>query len=183
MRNLLTSFSILVLFSACKTSEARKPVSISSGSFINESINRNKKLSEREEAEIQKIIKKDTVNQYITSDLGFWYYYSKKDTVSNISPKFGDIVKFIYDVKDLNGNTIYNQKELDTITYAIDQEDIFFGLREGLKLMKAGETVTFLFPSYQAYGYYGDNHKIGTNIPLISEVTLNTITQQSTKEN
>jgi len=183
MRNLLAFFSILFLFSACKTSEARKPTSISSGSFINESINRNKKLSEREEAEIQKIIQKDTINQYVTSDLGFWYYYSKKDTVSNISPKFGDIVKFVYDVKDLKGNTIYNQKELDTVTYAIDQEDIFFGLREGLKLMKAGETVTFLFPSYQAYGYYGDNNKIGTNIPLISEVTLNTITQQSTKEN
>jgi FKBP-type peptidyl-prolyl cis-trans isomerase len=49
--------------------------------------------------------------------------------------------------------------------------------------MKQGEMVTFLFPSYQAYGYYGDDNKIGTNIPLIAEVTLNTITKESTTEN
>jgi len=183
MRHFLLLLSLLALFFSCKAPEARKPISISSGSFINESINRNKELSAREETRIQKIIKEDSLNNYITSDGGFWYYYEKKDTVSTITPKFGDIVNFNYDIKDLNNVIIYNQKELDTINYAIDQEDLFFGLREGLKLMKEGETVTFLFPSYQAYGYYGDNNKIGTNIPLISRVTLNKITKQSTKEN
>ena len=49
--------------------------------------------------------------------------------------------------------------------------------------MKVGETVTFLFPSYQAFGYYGDDDKIGTNIPLQSKVTLHNIIQQSTTEN
>ncbi|WP_299214468.1 gliding motility-associated peptidyl-prolyl isomerase GldI [uncultured Aquimarina sp.] len=183
MRHFLLSLSVLTLFFSCKAPEARKPISISSGSFINESINRNKELSAREEARIQKIIKEDSLNNYISSDGGFWYYYEKKDTISSITPKFGDIVNFNYDVKNLNGTIIYNQKELDTVNYSIDQEDLFFGLREGLKLMKEGEIVTFLFPSYQAYGYYGDDHKIGTNIPLISRVTLNKITKQSTKEN
>jgi FKBP-type peptidyl-prolyl cis-trans isomerase len=41
--------------------------------------------------------------------------------------------------------------------------------------MKEGETVTFLFPSHQAYGYYGDNDKIGTHVALKSTVTLNKI--------
>ena len=59
----------------------------------------------------------------------------------------------------------------------MDQEKLFSGLREGLKLMKAGETVTFLFPSQKAFGYYGDKNKIGTNIPIICEVTVNTITK------
>ncbi|AXT53477.1 gliding motility-associated peptidyl-prolyl isomerase GldI [Aquimarina sp. BL5] len=183
MRHFLLFLSVFTLFFSCKAPEARKPISISSGSFINESINRSKELTAREEARIQKIIKKDSLNNYISSDGGFWYYYEKKDTISSITPKFGDIVNFNYDVKNLNGNVIYNQKEIDTVTYSIDQEDLFFGLREGLKLMKEGEIVTFLFPSYQAYGYYGDDHKIGTNIPLISRVTLNKITKQSTKEN
>ncbi|MDH7444273.1 gliding motility-associated peptidyl-prolyl isomerase GldI [Aquimarina sp. 2201CG14-23] len=183
MRYFLPFLSFLFLFFSCKAPEARKPVSISSGSFISESINRNKELSAREEARIQKIIQQDSVHNYIVSDGGFWYYYNVKDTLSSVTPKFGDIVNFNYDVKDLSGNIIYNQKELDTINYAIDKEELFFGLREGLKLMKAGETVTFLFPSYQAYGYYGDDNKIGTNIPLISNVTLNRITKQSTKEN
>ncbi|WP_299437399.1 gliding motility-associated peptidyl-prolyl isomerase GldI [uncultured Aquimarina sp.] len=183
MRHFLLSLSLLALFFSCKAPEARKPVSISSGSFISESINRNKELSAREETRIQKIIKEDSLNNYITSDGGFWYYYEKKDTISTITPKFGDVVNFNYNIKDLNNVIIYNRKELDTVNYAIDQEDLFFGLREGLKLMKEGEIVTFLFPSYQAYGYYGDDNKIGTNIPLISRVTLNKITKQSTKEN
>ena len=183
MRGLLLFLSVCCLLTSCKTPEARKPISISSGSFIDESINRNKKLAEREEARIQKIIQKDTTNKYLTSENGFWYYYNTKDSVSAITPKFGDVVSFNYNIQDLNGNIIYDKEELDTVTYAIDKEELFLGLREGLKLMKAGETVTFLFPSYQAYGYYGDDHKIGTNIPLQSKVTLHNIIKQSTKEN
>ncbi|WP_378176667.1 gliding motility-associated peptidyl-prolyl isomerase GldI [Aquimarina sp. SS2-1] len=183
MKHFLLFLSLFTLFFSCKAPEARKPVSISTGSFINESIDRNKELTAREEARILKIIKEDTINKYVASDGGFWYYYEKKDTIATTTAKFGDIVNFNYDIKNLDGDVIYNRKELDTVNYAIDQEDLFFGLREGLKLMKEGETVTFLFPSYQAYGYYGDDHKIGTNIPLISRVTLNKITKQSTKEN
>ena len=59
----------------------------------------------------------------------------------------------------------------------MDKQEIFTGLREGLKLMKTGETVTFLFPSQKAYGYYGDNNRIGINMPLMCEVTINSITQ------
>ncbi len=180
MRLILLAFSLLILFYSCKSPEARKPINISSGSFISESINRNKKLAAKEEAIIQKIIKKDTAHNYITSTSGFWYYYIKKDTLPTKSPVFGDIVNFNYNIKDLYGNTIYTEKELDTINYKIDKEELFFGLREGLKLMKSGETITFLFPSYQAYGYYGDENKIGTNLPLISQVTLNKIVKEST---
>jgi hypothetical protein len=47
--------------------------------------------------------------------------------------------------------------------------------------MNVGETVTFLFPSYKAYGYYGIENKLGTNVPIKSRVTLKTIDQ--TNEN
>jgi FKBP-type peptidyl-prolyl cis-trans isomerase len=46
------------------------------------------------------------------------------------------------------------------------------GLREGLKLMKEGESITFIFPSQKAYGYYGDQKNIGSNVPLVCDVTL-----------
>lgn len=183
MRSVLHILCLICLLSSCKTPEARRPVNIKSGSFIDESISRNKELAAKEEARIQKIINNDSAHKYITSQTGFWYFYTKKDTISNITPKFGDIITFDYNVKDLNGNLIYTQQELETITYRIDKEELFFGLREGLKLMRQGEMVTFLFPSYQAYGYYGDDNKIGTNIPLITEVTLNTITKESKTEN
>lgn len=46
------------------------------------------------------------------------------------------------------------------------------GLRDGIKLMRKNEKVSFLFPSNMGYGYHGDDKKIGTNQPLICTVTL-----------
>jgi len=46
------------------------------------------------------------------------------------------------------------------------------GLRDGIKLLHKNEKVTFLFPSHIAYGYHGDNKKIGTNESLMCTVTL-----------
>jgi hypothetical protein len=46
------------------------------------------------------------------------------------------------------------------------------GLREGIKLMHRNEKINFLFTSHTAYGYHGDNKKIGPNKPLLCIVTL-----------
>ncbi|MBT8260048.1 MAG: gliding motility-associated peptidyl-prolyl isomerase GldI, partial [Bacteroidia bacterium] len=114
---------------------------------------------------------------YIASNSGFWYKYNHKVEEESILAEFGDIVNFKYCIKDLNGNIIYSEDELQTQNYTMDQQEIFTGLREGLKLMKVGETLTFIFPSQKAYGYYGDENKIGTNVPLICQVTVNSITK------
>lgn len=170
---------ILGIFS-CKSPEARLPITQTSGSFIVESAERNKKLFEAEQKQIENIITQNEGVNYITSQNGFWYRYNTKIEADSLTPQFGDIVNFDYDIKDLKGNTIYSENELKTQNYAMDQQELFTGLREGLKLMKAGETVTFLFPSQKAYGYYGDENRIGTNIPLMCKVKVNTITQKET---
>jgi FKBP-type peptidyl-prolyl cis-trans isomerase len=41
--------------------------------------------------------------------------------------------------------------------------------------MHEGDRVKFIFPSQSAYGYHGDDKKIGTNQPIICIVTLNKI--------
>lgn len=161
---------------ACKTPEERRPISVKTGSFIDQSVERNKKLNAEEHAIIKSIIASDSSSEYIASPNGFWYTYQMKSDSENTTPEFGDIVNFDYSVKDLNGNIIYTKEQLKTQNYAMDQQELFSGLREGLKLMKAGETVTFLFPSQKAYGYYGDSNDIGTNVPLICQVTVNKIT-------
>ena len=170
---------LLTFILGCKSPEAREPISNKSGSFIKESAERNKKLNQKEQEHIQTIIKNHSETEYLSSKSGFWYYYNTKVEQDSITAKFGDIVNFNYNVKDLNGNEIYSSEEISTQNYSMDQEELFTGLREGLKLMKAGETVTFLFPSQKAYGYYGDSKKIGTNIPLMCEVTVNSITQNN----
>jgi len=177
MKHLVSIILLLFLVASCKSPEARRPETQKTGSFIKKSVERNKKLIEKQQNLIEDIIKNNPENNYIASENGFWYYYVNEIVTDSIKPKFGDILNFNYDVKDLNESIIYSAQELKTQTYAMDQEELFTGLREGLKLMKAGETVIFIFPSQQAYGYYGDENKIGTNVPLICEVTLNTITQ------
>jgi len=157
----------------CSTKEEpRRPVSQSSGEFMKQSVERNKKLNEGEESIIANLIKKDTAVDYISSTKGYWYYYITKNTTETAKPIKGDVAFFDYEVKDIKGNIIYTQTELKPQRYAIDKQNIMIGLSDGIKLMKKGEKVTFLFPSHMAYGYHGDNNKIGTNEPLICTVTL-----------
>jgi len=180
MMNKLLTIAILFLVFSCKTPEARRPVSVKTGSFIDASIERNKKLNANEKAFIENLMKQQKID-YIASESGFWYYYNNKVEIDTLkTPDFGDIVNYNYNVKNLNGSTIYSAETIKTQTYAMDKQELFTGLREGLKLMKTGETVTFLFPSQKAYGYYGDENKIGRNTPLICEVTINSITQNQT---
>ena len=61
-------------------------------------------------------------------------------------------------------------------TYYVDKENIMMGLRDGIKLMKKGEKVTFLFPSHMGYGYHGDDRRIGHNQPLMTTITLDPFT-------
>jgi gliding motility-associated peptidyl-prolyl isomerase len=178
MKKFITTIVVLMVFVACKTPEARRPVSVKTGSFIDQSVERNKKLNAKERELIEAVIEADENSRYIASPNGFWYTYNTKIEEDSNTARFGDIVNFDYNVKDLNGKSIYTKEQLNTQNYAMDQQELFSGLREGLKLMKSGETVTFLFPSQKAYGYYGDSRNIGTNIPLICQVTVNTITQK-----
>ncbi len=178
MKRLIFLLTILIVIVACKSPEARKPISRKSGTFIKESAERNKVLYEKEKEQILALIQQDTLNKYIASENGFWYYYNIKIENDTITPKFGDIVTFNYNINDLNGNTIYSIDEIKTQQYAIDQEELFSGLREGLKIMKAGEQITFIFPSLKAFGYYGDEKRIGSNVPIISKVSLQSITKK-----
>ena len=155
--------------------EARRPISHSGGEFMKQSIERNKKLNQNEEGIIAAIIKKDTAADYVASTKGYWYTYLAKNEAATDMPEKGEIAYYDYEIKDLKGNIIYTQEELKPQKYVVDKQNIIMGLRHGLKLMKKGETVRFLFPSHMAFGYHGDEKKVGTNQPLMYTVTLNDI--------
>lgn len=177
MNKILAISLVFLMISSCKSPEARKPISVKSGTFMEASVERNKALHEKQKALFETYMNKHSDVDFITSTNGFWYFYNSEKSTDTLTAKFGDIVNFNYNIKKINGEVIYSKEYLKTRNYSMDQEKLFSGLREGLKLMKAGETATFLFPSQKAFGYYGDNNKIGTNIPIICEVTVNTITK------
>lgn len=183
LKNSLKYF-VLLLFSffiSCKQDqEARRPISQASGSFIKKSIERNKKIISTEEEKMDSIIKSQPKNKYYTSKKGFWYTYKTQNTLDSLSPKRGDVAIFNYEIKDLKGKIIYAEAELKTQNYLVDKQNIMTGLREGIKLMHKSEKVIFLFPSHAAYGFHGDNKKIGTNQPLICTVKLHSFAPEKT---
>jgi len=179
------SLLLLLLFAiGCKSPEARRPVSQNSGSYIDESVERNKEMIARDEDYIKQQMGKDPDIEYLTSADGFWYFYNNKstDSLNTKTPQFGDVVVFDYSISSIEGNSIYAEGEKPTREYTMDKEKLFTGLRQGLKLMKEGETITFLFPSHKAFGYYGDKEKIGSNVPITAKVTLHNIKEESNNE-
>ena len=162
----------LLVFVSCANPKPRKPITHTGRMDMSQSIAYNKKLFSLEKKAFLAIIAKDTIHQYIDSKQGYWYAYEEKKPLDSITPSKGDEVVFTYDVKAINGEIIYTQQELGKKTYRVDQQDFMQGIQEGIKMMKVDEKIIFLLPSQKAYGYYGDENKIGTNIPLIVSVRL-----------
>ena len=170
---ILLAGMVAIALTSCKQSqEARKPISRASGTFMKKSAERNKKLIAGEEGQIDSLIKSNPKIKYLASTKGYWYTYVTQNIQDTLTPKKGDVAFFDYEIKDLKGNVIYSEVELRPQTYAVDKQNIMTGLREGIKLMHKNEKITFLFPSHIAYGYHGDDKRIGPNQPLMCTVTL-----------
>jgi len=168
--------SLLLLFS-CNEQEARRPVVQKTTTILSETIVQNKKLVALENKAIERYIAQDTIKQYNVASYGFWYAYESKKPSETLTPKIGDVVEIAYNITDLYGNVFYAKDDLGIKKYTIDKEDFIPALQEGIKLMKIGETITFVIPSYRAYGLVGDENKIGINQTIKSTVTLISIKQ------
>ena len=167
----------LLILIGCKEPEPRKPVQVKSKSFFKESIDRSKKLLRQESDLIKSLIKKDSINTYFDSSYGFSYYYEVESKNNTYRPKTDDEVIFNYTIMTLSNDTIYTIDEIGLQRHFIDKSQLFPGLRNGLKVMRELDKITFLFPSSQGYGYKGDNDKIGPSTPLKTSVQLIKIIQ------
>ena len=132
----MNSFKYILLVAAtifiasCSEKQARKPISQTSGTFMKESIERNKKLIAGEEAQIDSIIKSNPKVKYLASKKGYWYYYISQNEMDNTFPEKGDIVTYTYEIRNLSNQVIYSEKELWYI-YVFDQK-----LKDKLALIK-----------------------------------------------
>jgi FKBP-type peptidyl-prolyl cis-trans isomerase FkpA len=172
MKNSLL-FIAFVIIIGCSKIEPRRPINPKpSTTLFKEAIDESKKINKTEDLKIAELIKKDSTNFYIQSSSGFWYTYIYKIEEVLPTPKKGDEVVIEYEILDLNDSIIYSKEELGQKTYKIDKEDFISGLQKGIKLMKTGETITFVLPFYNAFGVLGDGKKIGVNQSVKSTVTL-----------
>lgn len=166
MRTLLPVFCLTFLFLSCEGPQPRRPVEVKSGSFLKLSAERNKKLLEMEESQMEALIGRDSLHEYLRSSSGFRYFYNKALPGDGYRPRPDDLVTLTYNLRTWNEHTLYRQQEIGIIRYKVDKQELFPGLRYSVKLLKEGETATFLFPSSLGYGYHGDDDRIGPNVPL-----------------
>ena len=170
--NRLLLIASLLLLCQCGGPEARRPVKVKSGSFLKESAERNRELLAREEKLIQSIIKADSLHQYYSTEFGAWYFYENQLTEELPLAVADDLVTLNYNVVSFENDTIYSKDEIGTIQFRVDKEDYFPGLRNSVKILKAGEEATFLYPSSLGFGYHGDGDRIGTNVPIKCTIGL-----------
>jgi len=171
MKNSFLIILIFLLVISCQKPVPRLPIIRKSVSEVETSIALNNKLKTEQEIIFKKILKKDSLSTYSSTNYGFWYKYDKKGN-GTYTPKKGDELLYTFSVYNVDNQLIYDKKEAH---YWVDKQNIIDGLEVGLKLMKQGDEVTFLFPSNIAYGYSGDQNKIAVNQPLIFKVQLNKI--------
>ncbi|PQJ74128.1 gliding motility-associated peptidyl-prolyl isomerase GldI [Polaribacter gangjinensis] len=170
----LLSFIFLL---SCSKIEPRRPINPKPSTTIyKEVIEDSKKINKAEDEMLAELIKKDTLLNFKQSSQGFWYAYNHQIQENLPTPKLGDEVVIVYQISDLNDAIIYSKEELGQKTYKIDKEDFISGLQKGIKLMKTGETITFVLPFYNAFGVLGDGNKIGVNQSIKITVTLIKIT-------
>lgn len=160
---------LLLLIFSCKEPEARRPKTHSVNNFHKEVIAQYKKMNALENEKITSFILKDSVYNYKTSANGLWYAHIIKDTLMANVVKSNDLVVLEYDIKTLNNQLLYDTRK---ISYKVDKQEFIPGLQEGIKLMKEGEQIVFIIPSYRAYGVTGDDDKIKMNQPIKSTVKL-----------
>jgi gliding motility-associated peptidyl-prolyl isomerase len=135
-------------------------------------VNLNKRLFQIEQAIMKRYMDRDSTLTYHNSKKGFWYAYLQEDKNASCPIK-GDTVFFEQEIIALDGRVLYAKKDLGLRKYVIDKEHIIKGLKEGLKIMKEGDEVKFLFSSFVAYRMNGDSSKvIGSNQPVISRIKL-----------
>ncbi|MCF6181964.1 gliding motility-associated peptidyl-prolyl isomerase GldI [Lutibacter sp.] len=171
MKSSFVFIIIFLLLISCQKPVPRLPIIQKSVSQVENTIAINNKLKTEQELIFKEIKKKDSLSNYYSSKYGFWYKYDIKGNTSYI-PKKGDEILYTYKVYNAHNQLIYG---LTKKKYWVDKENIIEGLQIGLKLMKQGDQITFLFPSNVAYGFSGDQNKIAVNQPLIFKVKLNKI--------
>ena len=182
MKRFLTLLLTISFFTGCGGPEPRRPVKVKSSTYFGGDIERNKQLLAAEEQMIAEYIAKDSLRLYEPSASGSWYYYQKTNENSDYKPQPDDLVTMTYNIMGFNNDTIYSHDEIGTIKYKVDKQELFQGLRNSVKILKEGETATFLYPSSLAYGYQGDGDRIGVNIPIRSTMTILKIEKQEENE-
>jgi len=175
-------FLIVILLSVgCSNPQPRPAINKKAKTNYILDINQSKLLYKLQDKAFRQYIKENPDKHFKSSQNGFWYAILKRNPKAKNYPKEGDVIRFNYEITDLENTIIYSKNTIGNQEYKVDKQEIISGLQQGLKLMKEGEVVLFLIPSFKAFGVLGDRNKIKTNQPLIYTVYLKKIINHKNK--
>lgn len=163
---------IAVTILSCEGPSPRRPIKRSTTNSVQVAIERSKKLLAAEEALMKEHIALDSTHTYHQSASGSWFFYNKKNNSEENTAQPNDLVTMTYNVLSFTNDTIYSMQDIGILKYKVDKQELFPGLRNAVKVLKADETATFLFPSSLGYGVPGDKNKIGINTPLKTTIAI-----------
>lgn len=85
---------------------------------------------------------------------------------------YGQMVRFEYEIKLLNGSTIYSSDKSGPKEFKIGSGGVESGLEEGVLLLKKGDKARLVIPSYLAHGLSGDQDRIPPKATLIYTIKI-----------
>lgn len=170
MKKVVFIFTIIGLIN-CKNKVIQYPVEYENdrAKFMEFSQDINKMILNEDNELIEYYIE-DSDQQFVKTSFGFWISNQGKSTESMAS--LGDMIKYEYEVMDFEEKIIYSKEENGIKQTILGKENLPRGLHASLQLIEEGDSATALYPSFLAYGGYGDQNKVGSNMPLIFKIKV-----------
>lgn len=162
-------FFLGFIIMSCINSTPRKPINKNKNKKEEYSVEFNRAVNKAQEGQIQKYIQKDSLSIYQNSSFGFVYTVLKSSRKKKNQMGKGTKVTFEKTVYSLKDELIYPTEKQ---TCVIGKSNEITGVIEGLKLMREDEEIKFIFTSFVAHGFNGDQNRIGRNIPIIVKIKL-----------
>lgn len=162
-------FLILVLSSCAKNSQVHPPVGgLLSQTDLVRSRNRAKILNETERAQIQDWIKSQNEKFY---PMAMNYWSNQPELILQNKKPEGTSVSYSYELYDFDQTKIYPEPVIRKNVQIGNFQDLK-AVENAVRYLKSGQEATLLVPSSLAFGNYGDNKKIGNDIPLIIKINV-----------
>jgi gliding motility-associated peptidyl-prolyl isomerase len=150
--------------SCSNNTEGSKTRNLSQSQVTEKLLEANKAAIRVENEQIEKILSNYGWEMMETST-GLRYQFIEKGN----GPKttLGKIVTIEYEVKLISNEVIYSSKQTGPKEFRIGSGGVESGLEEGILMLRVGDKVRFIIPSYLAHGLSGDQDRIPPKASLI----------------
>lgn len=165
--------ALFLVFFSCKEQPVRRPIEASASVTVYAARAMEREaIQQQEVSEVEYYIAQDTTVTYRKSLKGFWHTSCGVAKEEQPSLKNGDQIEVAFESKKLNHQVLAAKEALDTISFTLGKDTFIPVIENVIKLMKIGETRTFVLPSYLSLGILTDKYDIEKNKSIIITVTL-----------